>query len=101
MIIVSILYEKPDRFDQDYYLTQHMPMVRDRWSQELTGTRVPKGVPGPDGGAPAFAIIAELSFASMAAVQQAMSGPHAQEIFADVANFTDAAPRQLISEVLG
>ncbi len=37
----------------------------------------------------------------MAAVQQAMSGPHAQEIFADVANFTDAAPRQLISEVLG
>ncbi|WP_277923027.1 hypothetical protein [Sphingomonas sp. CARO-RG-8B-R24-01] len=40
MIIVSILYEKPDRFDQDYYLTQHMPMVRDRWSQELTGTRV-------------------------------------------------------------
>jgi uncharacterized protein (TIGR02118 family) len=101
MIIVSVMYEKADRFDEDYYLNSHMPLVRDRWKAELSGTRVLKGSPAPDGSAPPFIIVAELSFATMGDVQQAMTGPHAAEIFGDVANFTDAKPKQMISEVIG
>ena len=101
MIVVSVLYESADRFDEDYYLDQHMPLVRERWKAELSGTRVLKGMPGPDGSPPPFIIVAELSFATMGDVQQAMNGPHAAEIFGDVANFTDANPKQMISEVIG
>ncbi len=101
MIIVSVMYEKAERFDEDYYLNSHMPLVRDRWKAELTGTRVLKGTPAPDGTPPPFIIIAELSFATMGDVQQAIGGAHAAEIFGDVPNFTDAKPKQMISEVIG
>ena len=101
MIIVRVMYEKSERFDEDYYLNSHMPLVRDRWKAELSGTRVLKGTPAPDGSAPPFVIVAELSFATMGDVQQAMNGPHAAEVFGDVPNFTDAKPRRMISEVVG
>ncbi|MDN4634015.1 EthD family reductase [Sphingomonas sp. PvP056] len=100
MIIVSILYEASDHFDEDYYMTQHMPLVRDRWSGVLSETRILKGMTAPDGTPPLYVIIAELSFATMTDVDQAMNGPHAAEIFGDVANFTDAKPKQLISQTL-
>ena len=45
--------------------------------------------------------MAELSFASMAELQQAMGGPHAAEIMADVGKFTDAQPVLQINEVKG
>ncbi len=100
MIIVSVMYGSDERFDETYYLTRHMPLVRSRWSSLLTGARVLKGVASGGGGKPAYQIIAELSFPSMTELQQAMNGPHAPEIMGDIPKFTSAEPTLLISEVV-
>lgn len=99
MIIVSVMYGSDARFDEAYYLQTHIPLLHSRWDGLLAGTRVLKGLPGPDGGKPAYQVIAELSFESMSELQQAMGGPHAAEIMADVAKFTDGQPVLQISEV--
>ena len=101
MIVVSVMYGSEARFDEGYYLQTHMPLVRSRWAGLLADTRVLRGLPGPDGSKPAYQLIAELSFASMAELQQAMGGPHAAEIAADVARFTDAQPAVQVNEVAG
>ena len=101
MIVVSVMYGSDAKFDEAHYLDTHMPLVRSRWAGLLAGTRVLKGVASGDGGRPAYQIMAELSFPSMAELQQAMGGPHAAEIMADIARFTDAQPVLQISEVKG
>ena len=60
-----------------------------------------KGLAAPGGGKPAYQIVAELTFPSMAEAKQALGGPHAAEIMADIAKFTDAQPVPQISEVRG
>lgn len=101
MIVVSVMYASGESFDEAYYLATHMPLVRERWAGLLANARVLKGLPAPDGGAPVYQIIAELSFNSAAELQQAMGGPHAAEIMADVANFTKARPVMQISQTVG
>ena len=101
MIVVTVMYGSDARFDEAYYLQTHMPLVRSRWAGQLAETRVLRGLPAPDGSKPAYQLIAELSFASMSELQQAMGGPHAAEIMADVARFTDAQPVVQISETVG
>jgi uncharacterized protein (TIGR02118 family) len=79
MIVVSVMYGSDVKFDEAYYLDTHMPLVRSRWAGLLADTRVLKGVASGDGGRPAYQIMAEISFPSMAELQQAMGGPHAAE----------------------
>ncbi|GAO39259.1 hypothetical protein SCH01S_28_01200 [Sphingomonas changbaiensis NBRC 104936] len=100
MIVVSVMYGPDARFDEDYYLATHMPLVRERWHGLLSDARVLKGLPAPDGAKPAYQIMAELTFPSPAELQQAMGGPHAAEIMADIANFTDARPVMQVSSLI-
>jgi uncharacterized protein (TIGR02118 family) len=101
MIVVSVMYSPEARFDEAYYLDTHMPLVRARFAGQMTDARVLKGQSAPGGGAAAYQIITELSFPSMVEVGQALGGPHAAEVMADVANFTTAQPILQISEVIG
>jgi uncharacterized protein (TIGR02118 family) len=78
-----------------------MPLVRARYEGLLSDARVLKGLSAPGGGKPAYQIVAELTFPSMAELEQALGGPHAAEVMADLANFTDAQPVLQISEVRG
>ncbi len=94
MPVIAVLYPSANgaTFDHDYYMASHTPLVRRLWSplglQELT---VMRGIPGPDGAAPAFALIAQLTFASMDAFKDA-AARHGEEIFADIPKFTNATP---------
>ena len=101
MIVVSVMYNAGPSFDEAYYFGTHMPLVRSRFKGLLSDARVLKGLAGPGGGAPAYQIVAELTFPSMAEAQQALGGPHAAEIMADIANFTAAQPVLQFSEVQG
>ncbi|BAT60331.1 EthD protein [Variibacter gotjawalensis] len=99
MIKVSVLYPPSDKFDWDYYLAKHMPLVSDRLGAALKKAEVSKGVAGGAPGAPAtYAAICTLSFDSVEAFQKAM-GAHAAEIMGDIPNYTDATPVVQISEV--
>lgn len=101
MIKVSVLYPHQDggKFDMNYYLTTHMPLVRQRLGAALKGIAVDQGLAGGAPGAPpAFVAVGHLLFDTVADLHAAMA-PHDAELRADIPNFTNIAPTFQISEV--
>ena len=101
MIIVSVLYPNGpgSKFDLDYYLKRHMPMVQQRLGAPLKRVAVERGLGGGAPGAPPpFLAAAHLHFDSVEAFQAAFA-PHAEPILSDVPNYTNTTPVIQISEV--
>lgn len=101
MIKVSVLYPGGPNatFDMDYYLNRHVPMVQSRLGSGCRKTAVEEGLAGvAPGEPPAFLAMGHLYFDSVEAFQDAF-GPHAQEILADMPNYTNTQPTIQISEV--
>ncbi|TCZ66579.1 EthD family reductase [Roseicella aquatilis] len=94
MIVVSVSYpnDPSTRFDLDYYMQTHIPLVRERWSaMGLRELRVLRGLGTPDGGAAPVRLMALLTWDNAEALERAVAA-HGQEIFGDIARFTDARP---------
>ena len=101
MIKVSVLYpsDKGSKFDIDYYCNVHMPMVREKLGSVCKNMAIEQGVEGVGPGSkPAFAAMGHFYVESADAFRSAFS-PHAQEIMADIANYTDIAPIIQMSEI--
>ena len=101
MIKVSVLYPNEDgkKFDMDYYCNSHIPMVQEKLGAALKGGAVEQGLSGAEPGSPAaYVAMGHLYFESVEAFQNAF-GPHAEEIMADIPNYTDIQPTLQISEV--
>ncbi len=102
MIKVSVMYpNKPGaRFDHAYYRDRHMPLVKSRMGEHCRYYTVDRGLAGGAPGTPAsFVALCHLYCDSVEAFQAGF-GPHAREIMADIANYTDIAPVVQISEVV-
>lgn len=102
MIKVSVLYpQQPDaQFDHAYYRDQHMPMVKARMGAHCSHYTIDQGLAGGAPGAPPpFVAMCHLYCASVEAFQAGF-GPHAQEIMADIPNYTNLSPVLQISEVV-
>jgi uncharacterized protein (TIGR02118 family) len=102
MVLISAMYpnEPGSRFDQDYYLQKHIPLVRERWSpMGLEDLRLVRGVAAGDGSPAPYQVIALLSFRSLQDFQKAAEA-HVQEILDDIANFTSVQPVIQINEDL-
>ena len=103
MILVSVLYPNSAgaQFDEGYYLSKHIPLVRERWGgMGLQEVRVLRGLGTPDGGAAPFRMMALLSFDSTDALKRCATA-HGPEIFGDIPNFTDGKPVMQVSEPAG
>jgi uncharacterized protein (TIGR02118 family) len=101
MIKVSVLYPNGtnSNFDMNYYLTRHIPMVKEKLGTACKKVAVEEGIAGGAQGAPAtYLAMAHLTFESIDAFQKAF-GPHADAIMGDVPNYTNAQPTVQISEV--
>jgi uncharacterized protein (TIGR02118 family) len=101
MIRVSVMYPRREgaRFDMDYYCTRHMPLVRDKLGDALTGMSVDKGVGGgAPGSAPTYTAIGHLLFESVSAYEAAFA-PNAAAILGDIPNYTDIEPVIQVSEI--
>jgi uncharacterized protein (TIGR02118 family) len=101
MITVNVLYRHSDslRFNMNYYLDTHIPLIRSLLGAALKGVLVQQGIGGgAPGSLPEFAVITVLRFESMEAFQ-AVFPPHAPAVMADLANFTDVQPSIQFSEV--
>jgi len=99
MIRVSVLYPPSGKFDWDYCLAKHVPLVREKLGKALKGVTVDKGVAGgTPGSAPGFVAMIHMTFDSAEAFQAAFA-PHAKAIMADIPNYTKAQPQIQISEV--
>ena len=102
MVKVSVMYpNKPNvRFDHTYYRDKHMPLVKARMGKACLFYAVDKGLAGGGPGDPPTYVGMCHIYCDSVESFQAGFGPHAQEIIADVANYTDQAPVIQISEVV-
>jgi uncharacterized protein (TIGR02118 family) len=101
MIKVTVLYPNaPDaKFDMKYYVTHHMPMVRDKCGPACRSIAAEGGVASGDPATPApYIAVGHLTFDSVAAFQGSF-GPHAGAILADIPNYTNTKPIIQISEI--
>lgn len=101
MITVNVLYPNQDgaKFDMNYYLGKHIPMVKKLLGPALKGVVVEQGVSGGAPGTKAeYSVLCHLRFDSVEAFQTAF-GPHAAQVQADVRNYASAAPVIQLSEV--
>ncbi len=101
MIKVSVLYpnEAGKKFDFDYYLNKHIPMVQQKLGSACKRVAVDHGLAGATPGAPAaFIAIGHLYFDSADEFQTSFA-PHAEVIMGDIPNYTDIQPMIQISEV--
>ncbi len=101
MIKVSVLYPRTESssFDMDYYCNSHMPMVKDRLGDACKKIAVEGGLGGgaPDS-PPLYVAMGHLYFDSVDDFQSAFE-PHAEEIMADIPNYTNVEPVLQVSEV--
>lgn len=103
MPVITVMYPSQggSRFDENYYMQSHIPLVRQRWqSLGLNDVKILRGVPGPDGAAPTYTLLALLTFGSMDQFKDA-AARHGEEIFADIPNFTDVKPVLQFNDPLG
>ncbi|QBQ99065.1 MULTISPECIES: EthD family reductase [Paraburkholderia] len=102
MIKVSVLYPAGDgthRFDIDYYINRHLPMVMQKFGAACKGLSAEQGIAGGmPGTPPAYAAMCHFTFDSVDDFQAAMM-PHAKDIMSDVPNYTDITPILQVSEV--
>ena len=102
MIKVSVLYPNKAgaRFDHAYYRDRHMPLVKARMGDACKFYTVDRGLAGGAPGAPATYVASCHIFCDSPESFQSSFGPHAQEIMADIPNYTDLEPVIQISEVV-
>jgi uncharacterized protein (TIGR02118 family) len=101
VIKISVLYPTEDgsRFDMDYYLRVHIPMVRDKLGSACKSVAVEQGVSGMmPGTPPTYCVLCHLVFESVEQFQSAFA-PHANTILADIPNYTSLEPVIQIGEV--
>src|SRR5881394_2660715 len=102
MIKVSVMYPNTPgaRFNHEYYRDKHMPLVKARMGDACKYYTVDKGLAGGAPGAPATYVGMCHIFCDSVEAFQAGFGPHADEIMADIPNYTDLSPVIQISEVV-
>jgi uncharacterized protein (TIGR02118 family) len=101
LIKVSVLYPNTEgcKFDMNYYLNRHMPMVQQKLGPACKRMAVEEGIAGGAAGEPAtYIAMGHLYFDSTDAFQTAFA-PQAQAIMTDIPNSTTAHPTIQISEV--
>jgi len=99
MLVIAVMYPA-DRgtFDHGYYASSHMRLVHRLWEpMGLQGSKVMRGLPGPDGAPPAYTVTTLLTFDSMDSFKAA-AAQHGAEIFADIPKFTASSPTLVFNE---
>ena len=98
MVTMTVVYpysaEKP--FDEAYFASTHVPLLKEVWGDAVKGVTVHHAVAGLSGD-PAYATIAQVEFTSMEAFQQAMAQPRSAEVQADVVNYSGVTPTVQLS----
>jgi uncharacterized protein (TIGR02118 family) len=101
MITVTVLYRNTDalKFNMDYYLNRHMPLVGKLLGAALKGVQVQHGISGAaPGSKPEFLVITQLKFDSVESFQGAFM-PNAAAVTGDLPNFCSEAPLVQISDI--
>lgn len=88
-LIVSYPLTEGSTFDQDYYLSTHIPLARSAWAEfglQSAEILFPNRGPQPLAG------LAILRFDEQAGIDAVFASPKTAEVIGDVANFTNITP---------
>jgi uncharacterized protein (TIGR02118 family) len=98
MTCVTVTYacKEDGRFDWDYYVNKHVPLVNQLLRTQLT---VRKGIVALDGSPPAAVCVASIPVNSLEEFQ-AMMAEHGEAIMGDVPNYTNITPTGQVDEIL-
>lgn len=99
MIRCSVSYPRTagKKFDLEYYKNHHMPLVKDRLSP--VKVEIDAGIPNYQGEPSPYFAIGHMTFKSMEHLVTKY-GAAAQELHADIPNYTDIEPVIQISEII-
>ncbi|KAI0155119.1 hypothetical protein GGR57DRAFT_464124 [Xylariaceae sp. FL1272] len=87
--IMTVIYPAGTKFDMDYYLATHMPLVQKQWApQGLKAWKVHEYTT-PDA---AYTVQAILEWESKEACDKAQTTSEGAVVFGDVSNFSDKTP---------
>lgn len=101
MIKVSALYPNSEgvKFDMEYYLNKHTPMVQQKLGTACKSITVDWGLGSVEPGShPPYIVMGHMVFDSLETFQAAIT-PHMQAIMGDIPNFTNSQPAIQISEI--
>ncbi|OTA91925.1 hypothetical protein M434DRAFT_396868 [Hypoxylon sp. CO27-5] len=95
---VSVCYPAGVKFDMDYYIKTHMPLVQKHWAKHGLKSWKVGHYTNPE--AP-YAVQAWLEWEDLSQWGKATATPEAKEIFDDIANFSDKTPVTLSGTITG
>jgi uncharacterized protein (TIGR02118 family) len=101
MVKVSVLYpnEEGKKFDMNYYLQTHMPLVQKLLGATCTNVAVDQGIAGGTPGSKApYVAIGHLFFNTVEDFISSFT-PNANAILSDLPNYTDITPVAQINEI--
>jgi uncharacterized protein (TIGR02118 family) len=98
---ITVLY--PNRldvkFDFDYYQSKHIPLIKRLYGRGIAKIELRRGVSTQDGSPIPYVAVINIWIGSQKAFDDA-TAKHAQELIADVPNFTNARPVIQIDEIV-
>ncbi len=103
MIKVTVLYpnEEGKKFDMDYYVNKHVPMVAELLGpMGLVKGEIEKGISDADPNVPPrFIAIGHMYFNTVEEVHESFK-THGGQIMGDIKNYSEIQPQFQISELL-
>jgi uncharacterized protein (TIGR02118 family) len=98
MYYVTVIYPNREgmRFDFDYYMSKHIPMVERLLDATIEVTR---GIGAPEGAPAAFVCGARIRVRSLDEYRAAIA-QHGAQIIGDIPNYTDVQPTVQFDEIL-
>ena len=101
-IFVTVKYPNKEgsRFDMDYYIDNHLPLVTEKFGEAMLSLKACKGIatPNPEV-APPYQVMAIMEIKSLKIFKDVFS-QHGAEINRDFTNYTDVEPVIQISDNL-
>jgi uncharacterized protein (TIGR02118 family) len=98
---ITVLYpNRPDvKFDFDYYRSKHIPLIKRLYGKGIAKIELRRGVSTQDGSPVPYIAVVNIWIGSQQAFDDA-TAKHAQELIADVPNFTNARPTIQTDEIV-
>jgi uncharacterized protein (TIGR02118 family) len=101
MYRISVLYPNPPdaKFDHEYYLRTHCPMVEDLLREYgCLRVEIDRGVAAGDGGRAPFIAVGHIIIDTLEGFQKGMA-VHGKQMVGDIPNYTNTTPQILVSQM--
>ncbi|KAI2633341.1 hypothetical protein GGS21DRAFT_491066 [Xylaria nigripes] len=95
--IVSVAYPQGCKFNQDYYLSSHMPFVQKAWGPLGLKSYNVVSYSNPDS---PYVVQTFLYWESKELAHEAIAKPESKPVLDDIPNFSDQQPAFLMGETI-